>query len=102
MLVLWALMMLVETGDQNASINSVYDIILKILGCFTLFLFANLLKRLFAKLMALKFTNSNQKQKMERALKKVRYCLLGYAGNVMLLSIYGTDKNMINFNRNNF
>lgn len=82
MLVLWALMMLVETGDQNASINSVYDIILKILACFTLFLFANLLKRLIAKLMALKFTNSNQKQKMERALKKVRCCILhtyGYA-----------------------
>jgi hypothetical protein len=52
--------------------------------------------------MALKFTNSNQKQKMERALKKVRYCLLGYAGNVMLLSIYEIDKNMVNFNRNNF
>jgi len=72
-LVLWALMMLVETGDQNASINSVYDIILKILACISLFLCANLLKRLIAKLMALKFTNANQKQKMERALKKARY-----------------------------
>ncbi|WPT15326.1 Mechanosensitive ion channel protein 4 [Picochlorum sp. SENEW3] len=69
-LVLWACMMLIDTEDQSSAVNTIYDYILKVMGCITLFLLANLLKRLIAKMMSVTFTGSNQKSKMEVALKQ--------------------------------
>ena len=79
LLVLWACMMLIDTEDQSSTINTVYDYILKVMGCISLFLLANLLKRLIAKMMSVTFTGSNQKSKMEAALKqeKLLSVLLG-------------------------
>ena len=69
-LVLWACMMLIEDGDQSQGVNTTYEVILRVLGCLSLFLTGNLLKRLFAKLMTSSFTGSNQKARMETALKQ--------------------------------
>ena len=51
--ILWACMMTINTDRQLQKVNEVYDIILKVIGCITLFCTANLLKRLAAKSLAL-------------------------------------------------
>lgn len=51
--ILWACMMTIHTELQLQKVNEVYDIILKVIGCITLFFTANLLKRLAAKSLAL-------------------------------------------------
>ena len=78
-LISWACIMLIDAGDQSSAVNTVYDYILRALGCFSLFLFANLLKRLIAKLMSSTFTGANQKTRMENALKqeKILSALMG-------------------------
>lgn len=68
-LISWACIMLINAQDQSDTVNTVYNYILRALGCISLFLFANLLKRLIAKLMSSVFTGSNQKSRMENALK---------------------------------
>jgi len=68
--ILWALMMTVGTGRQNSEVNTVYDYILKVLGCITLFFTANLLKRLAAKSLALNLNKGKQQYKLEAALTK--------------------------------
>lgn len=68
--ILWALMMTVATGAQNSTVNTVYDYILKALGCVTLFFTANLLKRLAAKSLALNLNKGKQQYKLEAALTK--------------------------------
>ncbi len=49
-----------------------YIIILKLLGCVLLFTFAELLKMLFAKMIASNFTRQSHVTKMQEALRKVR------------------------------
>ena len=68
--ILWALMMTVATGAQNSTVNTVYDYVLKVLGCITLFFTANLLKRLAAKSLALNLNKGKQQYKLEAALTK--------------------------------
>lgn len=70
--IVWALMMTVETGEQLEKINTVYDYILKILGCITLFFTANFLKRFAAKSLALNLNKGTQQYKLEAALTKER------------------------------
>ncbi len=71
--ILWALMMTVATGAQNSTVNTVYDYILKVLGCITLFFTANLLKRLAAKSLALNLNKGKQQYKLEAALTKEKF-----------------------------
>lgn len=66
----WALFMFVNDEGQTSAVNTANSVILRLFGCITLFMVANLIKRLLAKMMSLKFTGSNQKAKMEVALKK--------------------------------
>lgn len=72
-LILWALMMLVETSAQKKDINDAYEIILEILACILIFTIGNLLKRLGAKYMALKFHETAHHEKMKTALRKEHY-----------------------------
>lgn len=78
-LISWACFMLIDTQDQSSTVNTVYSYILRALGCICLFLFANLLKRLIAKVMSSVFTGSNQKARMEGALRheKLLSALMG-------------------------
>ena len=72
-LILWALMMMVETSAQEKDINDAYKIILEILACVLIFTIGNLLKRLGAKYMALKFHETAHHEKMKTALRKEHY-----------------------------
>lgn len=71
-IVSYSLLMFIDIDGQNTNVTDVYTYILKAFGCISLFFVANLIKRLLAKMMALKFNGSNQRAKMEQALKKVR------------------------------
>ena len=65
--------MTVKTGKQDKDINDAYDDILRLLGCLTLFTVANLIKRLFAKVMSLKFHQTSSHRKTEIALRKEHF-----------------------------
>jgi small-conductance mechanosensitive channel len=66
----WALMMTVATESQNPSVTNAYNIVLKIWACITLFMTANLLKTLLAKMLSLKFNQQSHMGKMYDALQK--------------------------------
>jgi hypothetical protein len=67
----WALMMTVDTGAQNAGFSTAYEVILRLWACVTLFMTANLLKTLLAKLLASKVRRDTKASKMKEALQKV-------------------------------
>ena len=67
----WALIMTVESQAQSSAVNTAYNIVLKLWACVTLFMTANLLKTLLAKMMALKFNQESHLTKMYDSLKKV-------------------------------
>ena len=70
----WPLMMLVNyTGTQSNSAEKAYNIVLKVLGCVTLFFAAAFLKTLLGKFMALKFNKESHLTKMMLALKKEQW-----------------------------
>ena len=66
------------SGRENDSgtVHKVYVTLARILGCFSLFFFANVLKALAAKLMATSFHQETHFKKMQEALQKVRACVL--------------------------
>lgn len=67
----WAIIMMINTSSQSDAVNRTIDIILKLWACITLFMTANLLKTLLAKMMALKFNKESHLIKMTEALTKV-------------------------------
>ena len=67
----WALMMTAFSSDLDSTLLKWYNNVLKVLGCLTLFMTANLLKVLFAKIMASKFNQASHYTKMQDALKRV-------------------------------
>lgn len=69
----WALMMTVATENQNATVTNAYDIVLKLWACVTLFMTANLLKTLLAKMLALKFNQESHLTRMYDSLKKEQF-----------------------------
>ena len=69
----WTLMMTVRTGAQDSDVNEVYEWIARILGCVTVFTIGNLLKRLFAKMMALQFHATSHHSKMTESLRKEHF-----------------------------
>ncbi len=71
--ILWACMMTINTDRQLDKVNEVYDIILKVIGCITLFFTANLLKRLAAKSLAL---NLNKGKNQVCLVVLLSYCLI--------------------------
>lgn len=56
---------------MNDTLVTWYNNVLKVLGCLTLFMTANLLKVGFAKMVASKFNQQAHYQKMHDALKRV-------------------------------
>jgi hypothetical protein len=54
----WALMMTAFSSNMNSDLVTAYNIVLKLLGCLTLFMTANLLKVLFAKVSLLHAASS--------------------------------------------
>ncbi|EFN57637.1 hypothetical protein CHLNCDRAFT_57189 [Chlorella variabilis] len=66
----WALIMTALSGDMNDTLVTWYNNVLKVLGCLTLFMTANLLKVGFAKMVASKFNQQAHYQKMHDALKR--------------------------------
>lgn len=55
-----------------------YNVVLKLLGCLTLFMTANLLKVFFAKMVASKFNQASHYTKMQEALKRVCVVVEGW------------------------
>ena len=56
---------------DNGTVHNVYVNLARVLGCFSLFFFANVLKALAAKLMATSFHQETHFKKMQEALRKV-------------------------------
>lgn len=92
--IVWALMMMIETDQQLNKINTVYDYILRILGCITLFFTANLLKRFAAKSLALNLHKGKQQYKLEAALTKERI-LKALLGNKKPRTMYSSMKQKV-------
>ena len=57
---------------MNGTLLEWYNNVLKVFGCLTLFMTANLLKVLAAKIMSSKFNAHSHAAKMNQAIKKVR------------------------------
>lgn len=57
--------------NDSGSVHHAYVTIARILGCISLFFFANVLKALAAKLMATSFHQETHFKKMQEALQKV-------------------------------
>jgi hypothetical protein len=70
---LWALMMTVATQNQDAAVRDAIHVILQLWACVTLFMTANLLKTLLAKLVASKLNKASHQQKMHDSLTKEYY-----------------------------
>ncbi|KAL4448058.1 hypothetical protein ABPG75_005277 [Micractinium tetrahymenae] len=66
----WALMMTGFSSQMDGTLRTWYNNVLKVLGCLTLFMTANLLKVLFAKMLARKFNQHSHYAKMHQALKR--------------------------------
>lgn len=66
----WALMMTSFADSLDNSLLRAYQIVLKLLGCLTLFVTADLLKVLFAKMLSSKFNQHAHFAKMHQALKR--------------------------------
>lgn len=69
----WALMMTVDNNTMNSSAKDAYTIILKLWACVTLFMTANLLKRLLAKMLASKFHKTSHMENMMKSLRRERW-----------------------------
>lgn len=69
----WTLMMTIQTQAQDKGVNQVYEWIARVLGCIIVFTLGNLLKRLLAKMMALKFHATSHHAKMTESLRKEHY-----------------------------
>ena len=67
----WALAMTAWTTNQDEGVKEAVQVVLKVWACVTLFMTANLLKTLLAKMMALKFNQESHLTKMYDSLKKV-------------------------------
>lgn len=74
----WAIMMTAFSENQSRAATNAYIIILKLWGCVVLFMTANLLKRLLAKMLASKFNKKSHMESMTDSLKKEHWlhCLL--------------------------
>jgi len=66
----WALVMTAWTTSQDSDIKQAFQIVLKIWACVTLFMTANLLKTLLAKLLSSKFNKESHIQKIQDSLVK--------------------------------
>jgi hypothetical protein len=66
----WALMMTAWTTSQDSDIKEAFQVILKIWACVTLFMTANLLKTLLAKMLSSKFNKESHIQKIQDSLVK--------------------------------
>ncbi|KAI8111519.1 hypothetical protein M9435_004019 [Picochlorum sp. BPE23] len=69
----WTLMMTIQTQAQDSGVNQVYEWIARLLGCVIVFTLGNLVKRLLAKMMALKFHATSHHSKMTESLRKEHY-----------------------------
>jgi small-conductance mechanosensitive channel len=69
----WALMLTVDNNTMNSSAKDAYTIILKLWACVTLFMTANLLKRLLAKILASKFHKTSHMENMMKSLRRERW-----------------------------
>ncbi|KAI3438435.1 hypothetical protein D9Q98_000866 [Chlorella vulgaris] len=66
----WFLIMTAFAGDMNSTLKNWYENVLRLWGCLTLFMTANLLKVLFAKMLSSKFNAHSHYEKMHQALKR--------------------------------
>jgi len=82
----WALMMTVSPGREDPAFVQVYRVVLRLWACVTLFMTANLIKTLLAKVLATNFNRGTRYQRMKEALKKVRLALFG-GGRCMRLCL---------------
>ena len=74
----WALIMTVKTQNQEKDVTKAYNIVLRIWACVTLFMTANLLKRMLAKMLALRYNKSQHLDRLTDAERKesiLRYLL---------------------------
>ena len=85
----WALMMTAFSSDLDSTLLKWYNNVLKVLGCLTLFMTANLLKVLFAKIMASKFNQASHYTKMQDALKRVGGSSVGLGGCCVFVRALG-------------
>lgn len=65
----WALIMTVETKEQSDDVNRAYNIVLRIWACVTLFMVANLIKRMIAKMLALRYNKAQHLDRLTDAEK---------------------------------
>lgn len=66
----WALAMTAWTTSQDSDIKEAFQVVLKIWACVTLFMTANLLKTLLAKMLSSKFNKESHVHKIQDSLVK--------------------------------
>jgi hypothetical protein len=66
----WALAMTAWTTSQDSGVKEAFQVVLKIWACVTLFMTANLLKTLLAKMLSSKFNKESHIQKIQDSLVK--------------------------------
>ena len=77
-------------AEDDSEVAPVYDVCVKILGCFTIFCVANLVKMLAAKQMASHFHAKTHFMKMREALKKVdQLACRGFCWAARSVSLHG-------------
>lgn len=69
-LISWACWQYIDADGQDSTVLDIVDWITRILGCISVFFFAQLLKRTLAKMMSTILTGQNQRERMEKALKQ--------------------------------
>ncbi|WPT11799.1 Mechanosensitive ion channel protein 8 [Picochlorum sp. SENEW3] len=69
-LIFWACFMLIGSSNESQAVQITCDIILKILGCVSLFLLAVLLTCLLVKSLSMTYLGRNQRARMETSLKQ--------------------------------
>ena len=70
---MWALAMMGWNHEQDAGVKQAFIAVLKVWACITLFMTANLLKTLLAKMMSSKFNKESHMQKIQDSLLKEYY-----------------------------
>jgi hypothetical protein len=66
----WALAMTAWSTSQDSGVKEAFQVVLKIWACITLFMTANLLKTLLAKMLSSKFNKESHIQKIQDSLVK--------------------------------
>ena len=69
----WALAMTAWTTNQDEGVKEAVQVVLKVWACVTLFMTANLLKTLLAKLLSSKFNKESHSRKIQDSLVKEYY-----------------------------